>query len=277
MAAVELDLEVVFDRFLGDGDSLERVYEILVRHAPEWSEQLRVYRSARDQERLEHSPDVFRDAVLKVAGERGETYRALVARHGSGDERLFGKVELRGATPDLTVVIAVDERAVTPRGDALVLPNDVTFQLRRARVQGQPAATWANVVLEEIAASTTPVWGAISAGSEYDAKVMSDGPGFAAIGRDFGRFLPGLFSVNFFGPPYVDLIGRRRLLDAPGAREVGEGVLITVADDPRQWDAPAHREREDAVLDHLGREYFFSKTAMPSLTKAPDWSAQARG
>lgn len=169
--AVALDVEVVFDRFLGD--SLERVYDVLVRHAREWCQQLCVYRDARDQERLELSPEAFRETILRVAGERGETYRALVARHGAGDERLFGQVEFRGATPDLTVVVGIDERIVAPLGGALTLGNHVTFQLRRARVQGQPAARWAKHLFEELVEATSPAWGAISGGEEYDAKVMS--------------------------------------------------------------------------------------------------------
>lgn len=92
------------------------------------------------------------------------------------------------------------------------------------------------------------------------------------MGRDFGRFLPGLFTSNFFGPPYVELIGREQLLSAPAARAVGDGVLITIGDDPRDWDTPQQREREEAVLDHLGHEYFFSKTAMAETTKAPPWT-----
>ena len=99
--------------------------------------------------------------------------------------------------------------------------------------------------------------------------------GFAAVGRDFGRFLPGLFTANFFGRPYVELIGRERLLTAPGARALGDGVLITAGDDPAEWDSAERRARDHALLECLGPEHFFSKTAMPAETRAPSWTGQA--
>jgi hypothetical protein len=214
--------------------------------------------------------------VLRVAGERGPTYRWLVEKYGEGDARLSGSVEIRGATPDLTVVIRVDERRFPPIGDSLQLGNTVALQLRRARVQGRSVDAWASDVLEELAHATAPAWGAVSAGDEYDAKVMSDGPGVRAIGRDFGRYLPGLFTVNFFGRPYVDLIGRERLLAAPGVRvkAVDDGVLIAAGEDPRAWSEPGQRRSEERLIEHLGRQYFFSKGDMPASPVAPNWAAR---
>jgi hypothetical protein len=100
------------------------------------------------------------------------------------------------------------------------------------------SACWPSTHRSGTSAGRAPAWGAVSSREEYDAKVMSDGPGVAAIGRDFGRFLPGLFTLNFFGPPWVDLVGRERLLGAPGARAVGDGVLIAAGDDPSGTRAP---------------------------------------
>jgi hypothetical protein len=251
-----IDVQLVYDRFIGEGDALAAAQRVLVEHAPEWYERVAVD---------------LRESVLREAGERGPTYHAMVERYGRPEyERFNGSGELRG-TRDLTVVVSVDEWPVSPLGDALQLGNTVTLQLRRARVQGRPARVWAASVFEALAAATAPAWGAVWAREEYDAKVMSDGPGVAAIGRDFGRFLPGLFTVNFFGPPYVDLIGRERLLGAPGARAVGDGVLIAAGDDPSAWAGEERRRRDDELLDHLGREFFFAKTAMPARTRAPDW------
>lgn len=270
-----VDVELAYDRFLGEGEALLNIYRFLAEYAPKWCEGLRVYRGPHDQETLDPASVDLRDVVLRAAAERGETYRALVAQHGAGDERLFGSVELRGASPDLTVVISVDERRVSPLGDALQLGNTLALQLRRSRVQGKPASAWAVGAMHDLAGTTSPAWGAISSGEEYDAKVMSDGAGVATVGRDFGRYLPGLFTANFFGRPYVDLIGRERLLAVRGARPVDDGVLIMAGEDPAEWNSAERRSREDELLEHLGREHFFSKTAMPAMTRAPDWTEEA--
>ena len=76
--------------------------------------------------------------MLAAAGERGPTYRALVKRYGAGDERLFGSVELRGAGPELIVVISVDERVVSRLGEKAALGNHIAFQVRRSKVADRP-------------------------------------------------------------------------------------------------------------------------------------------
>jgi hypothetical protein len=103
--------------------------------------------------------------------------------------------------------------------------------------------------------------------------VMSDGPAIAAVGRDFGRYLPGVFSANFFGVPYVELLGRERLLDAP-AQEVwplDAGILAVRDTAPHAWDSPAREQADQRLLDHLGREHFFAKPHPPDVSRAPDW------
>ena len=104
---------------------------------------------------------------------------------------------------------------------------------------------------------------------------MSDGPHTAAVGRNFARFLPGLFTVNFLGEAYCELIGRERLLTAPAMRAelVDSGALLVLGQDPAEWDTPPRRDAEQAVLDHIGREHFFLKDRnMAVETRAPDWS-----
>lgn len=77
-AGHDLDAEVVFDRFFG-GDDLDRVQELLVAVAPRWCRELRVWKAPGDQMPIDVAePDALAAAVLAGAGERGETYKALV-------------------------------------------------------------------------------------------------------------------------------------------------------------------------------------------------------
>lgn len=117
--------------------------------------------------------------------------------------------------------------------------------------------------------------GAIRSTDEYAAKVMSDGPTIFAIGRDFARFLPGIFTANFFGDRYCALIGSDRLLSAPPSRvrRVDDGILLALGEDPAEWCSPERAEAEQAVVAHLGRELFFSKAHSSEPTRAPDWTS----
>jgi hypothetical protein len=102
---------------------------------------------------------------------------------------------------------------------------------------------------------------------------MSDVPHIEAIGRDFGRFLPDLFWLNFFGKRLRDLLGEERLRSTPASRvaAVDDGVLVELAADPTTWDTPEYAISEQRVRDHLGSALFFSKAEQDRLTAMPNW------
>jgi hypothetical protein len=97
---------------------------------------------------------------------------------------------------------------------------------------------------------------------EFDSKNMHRGPdGTWAMGVDVSRSLPGLYWKNFFGQPYVEMIGLDRLLAAPTAEVnmLTDGVLLSLGENPDEWGNPQYRAREDATISHLGERFFFSR------------------
>ncbi len=127
-------------------------------------------------------------------------------------------------------------------------------------------------MLDAIAPILNPVWGAARSSPEYRAKVITDVPPLWAEGRDFSEHLPGLFWLNFFGEPYVRLIGLDRLLGSPSeVMKVGDGVVVKLPGGPSAWESGDYGLAEDAVLGHLGREFFFSKRDRGRRTRAPRW------
>jgi hypothetical protein len=88
--------------------------------------------------------------------------------------------------------------------------------------------------------------------------------------------LQGLYWLNFFGAPYVDLIGRERLLSAPAyeVKAVGDGVLLVLDSDADAWQSEEYQRREQHVIEHLGKQYFFSRHDPERKTVAPDFAAQ---
>jgi hypothetical protein len=251
----DLNAEVIFDRYIGAADDLDLVQAMLLEAAPRWSSVLRVWNSPRDQRPIDAAePGALRTAVMAAAGARGPTYRALVERYGAGDERLVGSVELRGGSSELVVIVSVDERVVSRLGDSTALGNKVALQVGRAKVAGRSGTAWTAEVFEALCRCLSPVWGQAGHPDEYWAKVVSERPSIRAVGRDFGRFLPGVFWLNFFGRRYRDLFGDDRLQSTPASQvvTVEEGVLIGLGLEPSCWDTPEYAAVEQLVRDHLG-------------------------
>jgi hypothetical protein len=171
--------------------------------------------------------------------------------------------------------VSVDEMVVSPLGAKQQLGNRIALQVRRPKVGRSPGDTCLREAFEFLCARLSPAWGWAGHAREYWAKVMSDQPRVEAVGRDFGRFLPGVFWVNFFGRRYREPIGNDRLRSAPAemVKVIDDGVLIAIAGDPAAWDTPEYAASEQRVRCRLGAELFFSKAEPDRLTVAPDWDS----
>lgn len=82
------------------------------------------------------------------------------------------------------------------------------------------------------------------------------------VGDQPRRYLPDVFWLQVFGPPYVDLIGKERMLSCPGFRveEVAENnVLIQLTENITDVEEHfgAFQELREAVKQYLGRDLFF--------------------
>jgi hypothetical protein len=66
--------------------------------------------------------------------------------------------------------------------------------------------------------------------------------------------------TNLFGRPYVELIGRDKLLSAPANKlnELPSGaIMLQVSESPSDFGTGRYKERCEDVKKHLGQEYFF--------------------
>jgi hypothetical protein len=276
MSKTALDAELVFDRFLGNTSVLSVLASALRRNAPKWFAGLHVRQSPKDRVQVDvRDPAGISKAVLEAAGERGPTYHALVSKFGKGDERLFGSVELRGSTPDLVIVIGVDEKPLSRLAGRLLMGNHITVQVRKSKVEEHDAAAWLSELFMELCQETSPAWGSARDDREYWTKVMTDSPAVSAVGRDFGKYLPGLFWMNFFGKPYVELIGKSRLAGVPSSstQEIDEGVCLKMYEDPFKWSEPLNRKSEEKALRHIGLQYFFQRENQAQEAVSP-WTTE---
>lgn len=264
-----LDLELVFDKFLGDTVVLDDLQVLLTTYAPTWAKGIRIWVERGDQRPIKISePHSLYRAVMHTAAERGPTYETMVAKYGAGDERVLGSAELRGKTDGLIVVVHIDQKPLARIAGRLLLPNSIALQLRRPRVEGRAARDWAFDMLRDACAVMSPVWASGHSSSEYMAKVMSNG---FALGRDFSKFLPGLFWLNFFGAPYVAAIGAQTLEKVPAHSNDGidDGFMIQLHSDPSAWPTPEYRAAEERALRAIGTIFFFSKASPPATSSAP--------
>src|SRR5258708_8910196 len=272
MSKTALDAELVFDRFLGDTNVLSVLGSALARKAPRWSTGLYIRKSPKERVLVDvRDSGAISKAVLETAGERGPTYRALVSRYNKGDERIFGSVEFGGSTADLVIVVGVDEKPLSRIAGRLLMGNHITVQVRKSKIEELDAAAWLSELFVELCRNTSPVWGSVRDDKEYWTKVMTESPVVSAIGRDFGKYLPGLFWMNFFGKPYVKLIGKSRLASTPSVtvQEVDEGLCLKLYEDPFKWSESLNRKSEEKALQHIGVQYFFQKENQAPETVSP--------
>jgi hypothetical protein len=275
-ATFRLDVVVHLGHFLGEEDFLSSLQRLLVERAPRWCERLVVQRDTRTKSPIDAgAPGSLAAALLTLGTQRGPFYEEMVKQFGSsGRERVFGSAELRGASGALLLVVSFDEQVVRRSGNKWTWGNSVEFQILRPRVDGVDSVRWAAELMEAVCSAWSPVHGRAGLGAEYDSKNMSHkGGATMAVGVDASKGLPGLYWLNFLGPPYRDLMGRERLLAAPAHRvkEVDSGILLSLGSNPRSWNSTEYREVEQKVLDHLGRQFFFSKESPDRDTVAPDF------
>ena len=244
-------------RVLFDREPIEEVRRILIYSLPTWTSDTWLIRFER-RSRIVDVKDS--DAFYQVVHEQAESDP-------------LGMVHFKGKYTLLEVFIHLDCESIRPFAGSWSCANGISIQIVRRRVEGLLYSDFCRETLTVLGTSNILQ---IDLGS---AKLRDEGfaknvdqtrGGWRALGpRDLS--LPGLYWLNFLGQPYCDLIGRDRLLSAPAfeVKEIGSGVLLALAAEPEEWNTPSYREREQRVLDHIGREYVFERDKPDKPTKGP--------
>jgi hypothetical protein len=186
-------------------------------------------------------------------------------------KRGLGSAVLTGAYETLSFFLSHCDRTLPPE------LNDFAIEsYGPTTVEGRDTSVWARATFEALAARLPVRYANAHLDAEYRAKNMiDDASGVRAIGARITYALPGLYWLNFFGRPYVDLIGAERLLSAPAyeVKKVDDGVLIALDSSAEAWKTAKYRQREQAVIEHLGGNYFFSRHEPDRQTVGPDFKA----
>lgn len=260
-------LEFVFSRSIvpsSDEQTIARFIRIVEAVCPEWASGFTVWDpSPRGRKIFEGDPDIAAQAILSKA-----TW--------ADGRRVSGNVELRGATPELTLICNINDRPLWRVGGKLLMSNTLKIEAHSKLIDGKDSYSLLLEVLHDGALSTSPIWSAIYSGDEYRHRVMQTTPSLAAAGRDFSKYLPGVFPANFYGSAYVDLMGRAALSLVPAAvSEVGSGILVKLSYHPGDWDSPENIAENDEVVSRIGLRYFYSHNGPPAEGyTAPEWDTR---
>lgn len=255
------------------GEALGIIERVLRSETGTWGGDICIWR---DEDKERQRVNRFAEDVKTAASIRGETSEQMLLKHGFGPyARRTGSVELRGADESLIAILTLDDYLFAPSGGRWMWGNTLSIQVLISRQID--AVQLARRFLKRACEDLSPLYGRSHLIDEWDAKNISrEGGGVMAVGLDVSRYLPGIYWMNFFGAPYCGLIGRERLkgTPAPIVEEIDSGVLIGLSLSPLEWRAPEYRLAEEAVLRHVGQEYFFRKDGRNLRTVAPDFDLE---
>ena len=233
---------------------LHGLHSVINGLLPNWSVELR---AARDED----SPKYI------VVRRQGRLYDCI--QQVAPPKRGLGWAVLTGSYGGLSFFVMHCEGTLPPE------LNETTIEVYGpSTVEGQATSAWARRIFEVLAARLPVRYARANIKGEFDAKnLVDDETGVRAIGVLLAHSLPGLYWLNYFGAPYVDLIGRERLLTEPAyeVKPVGDGVLLALDASPDAWQTAAYKEREAATIAHLGKQFFFSRSDPERKTIAPDF------
>ncbi|MGB3205753.1 MAG: hypothetical protein WBB28_12250 [Crinalium sp.] len=99
--------------------------------------------------------------------------------------------------------------------------------------------------------------------------------GNSVMGVNIYKSLPGLYWLNYFGIPYINMIGEKNLSSIASLIEKHNGgILLYLDESPFSWNTKKYQDIEQKVIACIGKKYFFLKDDPSQLTVAPNFAAE---
>lgn len=261
---------------LGEPSSLDWLDKTLEQHAPDWHRAMYI-----SDFNTPHpiGSGKLGDLVLQQSLKRGPIFEYYTSRNLGHDSRIFGRAFIKSRIPGMELYLNHDDAVLLRMlSGEVMFKNYFVLAVSQKKIFGYPKHGWIREFFAATCANPDMWYAHAEMDEHYTALNMDLSHGMRAVGLDAGKALPGLYWLNYFGPPYSEMIGRDRLLSAPAtiARACGLGVLLQISDGPEGWDSDGYRAQESAVLDWIGREFFFNKARGYAGCRAPDFSGSIR-
>jgi hypothetical protein len=132
----EIDIKLVYARDIAGDGTLTAFEDLLRRSAPGWCQTMRIWTSNREQTPVR--PGRLRAEIIDDFTDDRPISPLVTHPPPPESLRRFGTAELRGATPDLTLVISTDAFPYSRRSGKPALDNGITAQVRRPKVAARP-------------------------------------------------------------------------------------------------------------------------------------------
>jgi hypothetical protein len=256
---MHLWLDSYVERPLFEEEQLVGLQRLINLYLPEWAVQLRI-------DRLEDSPDAYRlapqESLYQAASE------ATPVRFG------LSSFVIQGSYDGMMIIVHGSRAALPPELNCIAVEIVDTDY-----VEQQAAADWARSFFAQVPNHLPVRYANARLTEEFDAKnMLRTAEVTGAIGVNIDEAIPGLYWLNYFGIPYVKMMGRENLLSSPAYRveALADGVLLELGENPADWTTTDYKEGERAVIDHVGRLFFFSRDEPDKKTVAPDFRSELR-
>lgn len=267
-----LDATFYLSKFILDGDCCDLLQEAIIKYASAWAQGLHIYLYGEKPIEIElNEKSALKKALIKrfLGCQKSNDFLA-----GESDgEPVIGSVEIRGYDKSFLIVIRVDERIFRRMNGELQLGNSVAFQVLKEKIDGKNSIEWMEEIFRHLCSSLHPEHAFSRVSEEYWGKNICENDGVYAVGIDYAKALPGIYWLNFFGQTCRKLIGPDKPFNVPGnlVRNFSDGYLVKLHEDPRLWNSVEYKQNESAVLEALGKQYFFDKNEPNRKTCPPDW------
>lgn len=274
---VELGFELNFAADLVTSDVIDRLQATLAALDTPFRHDMRVQGHENDRNVLQVEPDqhgALRAAIVKRGLARSGTYRELEASlPPSPYRRRFGFVEVRSKTPSTSVHVSFDEYVpAMPISGKWLFSNSIDGWTSKDEVGNLPRQDFVRRLCGALASAPSFLWGAARLGSEFEARNRpNEGTGGSGVlGRDMSRALPGVYWMNYFGGPYVDLIGRDVLAGCSADVAVRDThIEVRAYPRPEDWSTDRGRQQHATLVAELGQHHFFDRSDPDRPTVAP--------
>jgi hypothetical protein len=231
------------------------VESLIAEHLPDWGEE---YRLSEDDPRY--------GSVKKKSGQ--SLLDALKSHFPVKSGQ--GSAVLTGNRDDVLVFLDTSKSTLPPELNSIGVE---IVGVSKIGTKSVPA--WAEGFFLAAVERLSVRYGCVYDKSEFEAKNMiRSSSGVSAVGVRLGAAIPGLYWLNFFGEPYLDMIGSDRFLSLPAGSMTSiprGGIVVKLADTPEAWRTSEYKVVERQIIKHLGTQYFFDPADPDQATKAPDF------
>jgi hypothetical protein len=254
MEDIHLWLNFYLEEPVFDKAQLDILQDLLAKYLPNWSKVIRVGK-------YEDSPEA------EVIGDSEHLYE--VVNQVAPVRRGLSRVVLSGAYEGVSFFLNTSSRTLPP------MLNYFSIEIiDLPEVEKQLPWQWVVKFFEETTLHLPVYYGKAYLSEEFEAKNMvNDESGCYAVGVSLVKSLPGIYWLNYFGSPYIQLLQKSKLLSAPAytVRENGNGILLALDETPLNWQDEVYQKREKETIEHIGSCYFFSKSDLQRKTIAPEF------